>query len=262
MPTFDIPAGAPCWIDLMTSDPERSKEFYGSVFGWTFETGDVEKYGGYTMAFKDGKTVAGLMKNEAGSGYPDIWSTYLRSDDINATVEAASTNGGQVYYPPMEVPEQGHMSMLGDATGASVGVWQFGGHTGFQLHGEPGSASWHELHTRSYDDAVKFYQSVFGWDTSVMSDTPEFRYTTLGAGEAAKAGIFDASADLPEGVPAHWQVYFETANADETIAKATALGAQIVQPVEDTPFGRMAGLTDPTGALFKVTQSPREWNKE
>ena len=72
---------------------------------------------------------------------------------------------------------------------------------GYELAAEPGAPVWHELHTKDYDKAVKFYQDVFGWDTAVLSDTPEFRYTTLGAGDAAKAGILDASGFLPEGVP-------------------------------------------------------------
>ncbi len=50
MPTPDHTNGAPCWIDLMTSDAEKAKAFYGELFGWTFETGDQEKYGGYITA--------------------------------------------------------------------------------------------------------------------------------------------------------------------------------------------------------------------
>ncbi len=37
-----LPLGAPNWIDLTTSDPERAQQFYGAVFGWTFETGGPE----------------------------------------------------------------------------------------------------------------------------------------------------------------------------------------------------------------------------
>jgi predicted enzyme related to lactoylglutathione lyase len=28
-----------------------------------------------------------------------------------------------------------------------------------------------------------------------------------------------------------------------------------VQPAEDTPYGRMASLTDPTGAIFKLIEN-------
>jgi uncharacterized protein len=90
-----------------------------------------------------------------------------------------------------------------------------------------------------------------------MSDTDEFRYTTLGAGDEARAGIMDASKFLPEGVPSNWQVYFGVENVDAAVGKAQALGGQLLQPAEDTPFGRMATLADPTGAVFRIsTRSP------
>ncbi|MBW4094026.1 MAG: VOC family protein [Acidobacteria bacterium] len=262
MPTPNISPGDPCWIDLMTSDTAKSQQFYGAIFGWTFETGDVDKYGGYIMALKNGQPVAGIMKNEPDSKLPDIWTTYLRVEDINATAEAAAAQGGQVLVPPMEVPEQGHMSLVLDASGATVGLWQFGGHTGFGVHDEAGAPSWHELHTRDFDTAVNFYQSVFDWDVHVMSDTPEFRYSTLGSGEQARAGIMDASAFLPEGVPSNWQVYLEVEDVDTSLAQALSLGASVVHPAEDSEFGRMATITDPTGALVKLRTSPKEWNKE
>ncbi|SDP69469.1 hypothetical protein SAMN04487914_12744 [Arthrobacter sp. ok909] len=253
MPTPDHSNGAPCWIDLMTSDAEKAKSFYGALFGWTFQTGDEEKYGGYITASKDGKSVAGMMQQRPDqAAWPDMWSTYLRSEDAAATVEAAAEHGGQVYMQPMEVPEQGSMAMIADPSGASIGVWQPAEMKGYELAAEPGAPAWHELHTKDYATAVKFYQDVFGWDTDVMSDTPEFRYTTLGAGPAAKAGIMDASAYLPAEVPSNWQVYFAVEDTDATVAQAVSLGATVIQEAEDTPFGRLATLTDPTGAMFKI----------
>ena len=209
MPTPDHSNGAPCWIDLMTSDTEKAKAFYGELFGWTFETGDQEKYGGYIMAAKNGKSVAGMMQKDVSmAGMPDLWSTYLRSEDAQPPWQAAAQHGGQVYVAPMDVPDQGRMAMIADATGASIGVWEPGAMKGYGLAAEPGTPAWHELHTKEYGAAVKFYQDVFGWNTDVMSGTPDFRYTTLGAGDAAKAGIMDAAGYLPAEVPSNWQVYF------------------------------------------------------
>ena len=258
MPQSEIAPGAPCWIDLLTSDPEKAMAFYAEVFGWTYEIGDVEKYGGYITASKDGRSVAGIMKNDGTSGSPDTWNTYLRVEDIAASTDAAVSGGGQVLMAPMVVPEQGQMAMIMDASGAAVGLWQFGGHTGYQLHGEPGSAVWHELLTRDYPAAVKFYQDVLGWDTDVMSDTPEFRYTTLGAADDAKAGIMDAAGFLPEGTPANWQVYLGAADADAAVATAVSVGATVMEPTSDTPFGRVALLADPTGAVFRIHQGRPE----
>ncbi|MBT2520748.1 VOC family protein [Arthrobacter sp. ISL-28] len=253
MPTPDITPGAPCWIDLMTSSTDTAKQFYGELFGWDFQTGDQEKYAGYITAHKNGKKVAGIMqKQEDQATMPDTWSTYLRTDDVTATAAAVTANGGQVYMEPMDVPEQGHMAFFGDPSGAAVGVWQPREMRGYELVAEPGTAAWHELHTKEYDTAVKFYQEVFGWDTDVMSDTPEFRYTTLGAGREAKAGIMDASSYLPAEVPSKWEVYFAVEDADAAIDKAVSMGASLVDGPDDTPFGRLATLTDPTGAMFKI----------
>ncbi|WP_018760649.1 VOC family protein [Arthrobacter sp. 135MFCol5.1] len=253
MPQPTFAPGDPCWIDLMTSDTERAREFYSRLFGWTYQEGDQETYGGYITALANGLPVAGMMKNDGESGYPDVWTTYLRVEDIKATAAAAHAAGGQVFMPPMEVPEQGHMAMFGDTGGAAVGAWQFGGHTGYQAKGEPGTPYWHELHTRGYAPSVKFYQDVFGWETEVLSDTEDFRYTTLGSGESSRAGIMDATY-LPEGVPSNWQVYFAIGNADTGVDMATSLGGTVIHPPEDTPFGRIAALADPTGALFRIAQ--------
>ena len=251
-----FPAGAPCWIDLMTSNMARSQEFYTALFGWNYEAGDEEKYGGYVMAFKDGKSVAGLMQSQPDSGYPDVWSTYLRVDDIAASIEAAKNAGRIVYLEPMDVPEQGKMAMLGDPSGASIGLWEFGGHTGFQAHEQNGAAAWHELHSKDYPAAVGFYRDVFGLEASVMADTPEFRYTNLRQDGRELAGILDAKPWLPDDAPSNWQVYFQTDDVDAAIAKALALGATIINEAEDSPYGRVAGLTDCTGAMFKLVQPP------
>ncbi|MFQ4148272.1 VOC family protein [Arthrobacter sp. LAPM80] len=239
----------------MTSDMKKSQEFYAALFGWTYDVGDQETYGGYTTAFKDGKSVAGLMQSqEDGQGYPDMWSTYLRVDNIEQTMAAAKNAGAMPFMEPMDVPEQGKMAMIGDPGGAAVGMWEFGGHTGFQAHEVDGAAAWHELHSKDYAAAVDFYTNIFGLQASVMSDTPEFRYTNLVDGGKELAGIMDASGYLPAEVPSSWQIYFQTNDVDAAIALALTMGATIVNPAEDSPYGRIAGLTDCTGAMFKLVQ--------
>jgi predicted enzyme related to lactoylglutathione lyase len=120
---------------------------------------------------------------------------------------------------------------------------------------EPGAPGWFELHTRDYERTVAFYRDVFGWDVHTAADTPGFRYSTLGEGEGQLAGIMDAGGDfLPEGVPAHWSVYFSVESADAAVETIVRLGGSVVQPPEDTPYGRLATVADPTGAMFKLIQ--------
>ena len=256
MPKRDAaPVGAPCWVDLFTSDTNKSRTFYGELFGWTAEEAG-EEFGGYITFFKDGVGIAGCMHNDGQAGTPDVWSVYLASDDAKATVDAAAANGGQVVVPAMDVGDLGTMAVVTDAGQAAIGIWQPRVHKGFGILGEPGTPAWFELHTRDYDASLRFYREVFKWDTHVVSDTPDFRYTTLGEGDGQLAGIMDASAFLPDGVPAHWSIYFGVDDADAALAKILDLGGAIVRPAEDTPYGRLAQAADPTGALFKLVAGP------
>lgn len=256
MPTRDdAPNGAPCWVDLFTTDTKVARSFYGEVFGWTSEEAG-EEYGGYINFSKDGVQVAGCMFNDGSSGMPSVWSVYLASADIDATAESAAAHGAQTIVPPMAVGELGSMAVLLDAGQAAIGVWQPGLHRGFGIIGEPGAPSWFELLTRDYAASLDFYRDVFGWTTSTASDTPEFRYSIAEEGEEQLAGVMDASGFLPEGVPAHWSVYFSVADADATVAKIVSLGGAVIMPAEDTPYGRLAAVADPTGAMFKLQQPP------
>jgi predicted enzyme related to lactoylglutathione lyase len=245
--------GAPCWVDLFTSDPDRAQQFYGELFGWTGEAAG-EEYGGYINFSSGREMVAGCMRNDGQAGTPDTWSVYLYSADAKATVDAAAAHGSAVIVPAMDVMALGTMAVVTDPGGATIGLWQPGLHKGLGVVAEVGAPSWFELHTRNYDAAVAFYRDVFGWDAHAMSDTPEFRYTTLGEGEAAAAGIMDAAGFLPDGVPSSWTIYFGVANTDATLEKVVALEGAVVQPAQDTPYGRLAGATDPTGAAFNVMQ--------
>ncbi len=249
------PNGAPCWVDLMTSDQDGSRAFYGELFGWTSDEPD-EEFGGYVNFQKDGIGVAGCMSNAHVPDKNEVWSVYLASDDAEATAEAAAAHGGRVVVPAMPVADFGTMAFVTDAGQAAIGIWQPGAHKGFGVVAEPGAPAWFELHTRDYDASVDFYRDVFGWDAHVMSDAPEYRYTTLGQGEDQQAGIMDASAFLPEGVPAHWSVYFAVPDTDAAFKTVEALGGSVVQPPEDTPYGRLAQVADPTGARFKVVAGP------
>ena len=252
MPERDVaPIGAPCWVDLMTSDPDRSRSFYGELFGWTSEDAGPD-YGGYINFSKHGLRVAGAMRNDGASGMPDLWSVYLATADAKATVDDAASNGGQVIVPAMDVGPLGTMAVVTDAGQAAIGMWQPGEHKGFGMFAETGAPAWFELHTRDYDASVEFYRKVFHWDAHTVSDAPEFRYTTLGEGEGQLAGIMDASAFLPAGVPAHWSVYFAVDDTDAALGQITSLGGAVVMAAEDTPYGRLATASDSTGALFKL----------
>ena len=249
--TESFPIGAPCWVDLMTSDVDRSRGFYARLLGWDAEAPNPE-FGGYLNFTLRGVRVAGCMESQPEAPGPDVWSVYLRSADAQQTVDAAVAHGGRVLVAPMPVGELGVMAVITDVADAAIGIWQPGEHTGFGIAYEEAAPSWFELFTRDHAASVAFYRDVFGWETRVEGDSPEFRYTTLTVGDTMYAGVMDASSFLPADVPAHWSVYFGVASTDDALALTTEMGGNVVQPAEDTPYGRLAVATDPTGATFKL----------
>lgn len=247
------PVGAPCWADLQTSDTERSTHFYTELFGWTAAKASAE-FGGYFMFLRDGVPVAGCMKSDEAAPASDIWSVYLATDDAEKTLEAVAVHGGQVVVPAMRVGGTGTMAFVIDAGGAGVGLWQPDEFHGFSVLGEPGAPSWFELITRDYPAATAFYRDVFGWDTQVLSDTDAFRYRAMKDPQSDDqlAGLMDGSSFLPEGVPSSWSLYVGVDDTDAAVARAVELGGSVVRPAEDTPYGRIAEITDSTGASLKL----------
>jgi predicted enzyme related to lactoylglutathione lyase len=250
------PIGSPCWADLWTSDVEGSRKFYSDLFGWEAQEPSPE-FGGYFMFTRNGVPTAGAMGDMGDMPATNDWSIYLASEDIAKTVETAETVGSQIISAPMAVADLGLQAVLIDPTGAHHGAWQPGTFPGFTVLNEHGFPSWFELQTPDYAAAVAFYRSVYHWDTNTIGDTDEFRYTTLRdpAGTGDLAGIMDARAFLPDGVPAKWSIYWEVDQTDATVAKVRALGGSVVSEPQDTPFGRLATVLDPAGAQFKLRTS-------
>jgi len=125
-PASDAPAseGVFVWDELYTSDVEAAKRFYGEVFGWTandMPMGD----GTYTM-FQLGETgVAGALKIGADHQHvPPHWYPYLATADVDAKTAKAKELGAQVFVEPMDIPDMGRFSVLGDPTGATFGLFQ------------------------------------------------------------------------------------------------------------------------------------------
>jgi predicted enzyme related to lactoylglutathione lyase len=245
------PPGTPSWVDLSTPDVPGAQAFYGRLFGW--EVGDTgPEGGGYAMFLLRGKYVAGVGPL-AMEGQPTAWTTYVCTDDADATVAKVKAAGGTVFVEPMDVLDVGRMAVFADSTGAALAVWQPRAHQGAQLANEPGAFCWNELQTRDTEAAKAFYRAVFGWDAH-SSDAPGMAYTEWKRGDDTIGGMMDMPADVPPQVPPYWLTYFAVDDCDGTVAKAAELGgATLVAPM-DIPPGRFAVLTDPSGAVFGVIQ--------
>jgi predicted enzyme related to lactoylglutathione lyase len=116
------PAGVFLWNELVTSDAERAKLFYGAVFGWTAEDMDMGEAGVYTVFNKvDGENAAGAMRNHDA---PAAWYPYLATDSVDASFGKAKKLGAQAFAEPVDVPTVGRVAVLADPTGATFGLYK------------------------------------------------------------------------------------------------------------------------------------------
>jgi predicted enzyme related to lactoylglutathione lyase len=244
----------PAWIDLSSSDPEASRDFYSKLFGWQVEVNPDPQYGGYAMATIDGKDVAGIgpkMMPEA----PTAWMVYIGTAEADALAAKVQAAGGNVIAPPMAVADQGRIAVFQDPVGAFISAWEPKAMSGFGADAA-NTFGWAELSARGLDKALPFYAAVFGW-ASKVSDMSEGRppYTEFLLGGDSIAGALEMSPMVPAQVPSYWMVYFNVTDVDASFRKAIETGAtEMVAPL-DFPGGRFAILTDPQGATFGLLKS-------
>ncbi|RFA07934.1 hypothetical protein B7R54_00930 [Subtercola boreus] len=242
--------GVPCWIDLITSDVDSARTFYGELFGWSYGSYPMPGDATYYMSTIDGRNVAGLMQlAPAMEGDAPAWQTYLAVDDADAAAGRVTDAGGTVLFPVDEIPGSGRMTIAFDPSGAKFGLWQTTGHIGSAVVNQHGAPIWHELQADDPARAADFYSAVTGVEAKT-SDVDGIPYIELLVEGKSSAGIMPKqAADQPNA----WLVYFGAHSPDETAARAAELGGRVLQPAFDIPgIGRMAVLADPQGAVFAV----------
>lgn len=115
--------------------------------------------------------------------------------------------------------------------------------------------TWFEAYSPNPDATKEFYAKVFGW-TSTEMDMGDFMYPMMQSGDKpAHCGIMNTSTPEMEGVPAHWLVYFYTADIETAVGNVTSAGGQIMHGTMDIPgVGKIAIVSDSVGAVFALHQ--------
>jgi predicted enzyme related to lactoylglutathione lyase len=114
--------GAISWNELESRDPAAAKEFYGPIFGWSFEDHDMGEMT-YTEWQVDGKAVGGMadIKGRVPDEVPAHWMPYFGSVDTDEAVDKIKELGGQVMFGPIDIPA-GRFAMVTDPYGAAFAV--------------------------------------------------------------------------------------------------------------------------------------------
>jgi predicted enzyme related to lactoylglutathione lyase len=231
------------WHEHNSSDATAAKDFYANLLGWEFEVMKGEGFE-YPMVLANGVTHGGF--GGAQGGAPPHWLGYVQVEDADATAEKIKSAGGTV-VSEQDMPEIGKFVIFTDPQGATVAAFQPAGDS----PAREGVFIWDELHTTDLADAKRFYNEVFGWTAKPM--TGDFGEYTIferpGGGDMGLGGASDQGTEHGS----YWLHYIHVDDVDATAAKAQELGSNaIMEPMDIPTIGRMAILTDPTGAVFAL----------
>jgi len=104
------------WVEVVGSDGEKLRDFYGTLFGWSFQQapGDMP----YWMHTPDGAVGAGVGAAQEGSGHATF---YVAVDDPQAALDKAEELGGKTVVPVTEM-EMVTFALFTDPEGHVVGI--------------------------------------------------------------------------------------------------------------------------------------------
>jgi len=240
----------------MTTDPAGAEDFYTKVIGWGTEAWE----GGptpYQMWTTGHGPIGGLMElpEEArAAGAPSHWLAYIATEDVDATVAKAQELGGSVLMAPMDIPEVGRFAVLSDPHGAAFAAFRPSGDApGHEGMAHVGEFSWHELMSADMGAAWDFYSELFGWEKTTAMDMGEagmYQMYKQGGGEGELGGIMNKPPEMPVSC---WTFYARVEDLDDTLAKVSSHGGQVLNGPMDVPGGdKVAQCMDPQGAMFAV----------
>ena len=110
-------------VELATTDIDKAKSFYQSLFSWQLQDMDMGGGMSYTMINVGEGTGGGMMKHPV-PGASSAWLAYALVDDVRGATAKAQSLGAKVMRDVTEVPNAGSFSIIIDPTGAALGLWQ------------------------------------------------------------------------------------------------------------------------------------------
>lgn len=242
-------AGTPCWADLTVQDAEKARDFYGKVFGWEFDISTDPMTNFYTQCKIGDEVVCGInparMPNQ-----PSAWSTYIATDDIDATCAKTIELGGKIVMPAMEVMGLGKMAVIQDPQGAFICYWESGIMAGSTIANEINTVCWNELATTDLEAAKEFYSAIFGYGDKDSTD----EYFQFSVNGEVRGGARELSEVEAKMMPAYWGIYFRVDDLASATSKIEAAGGRVLTEKMNADKIEFQSCMDNQGAVFMICQ--------
>lgn len=233
------------WHNLITSDGEAARAFYGALFGWEFE---VHKDGRYSVITHEGRNLGGILDASKDGNAPKSghWLSAMSVVSVEEALAAVKSAGGKQLEAPTDVPGVGRVVTIEDADGAVLHL--LSSVTGDPPDVEPGVHTWlwHELIANRQDRALDFYARAFGYEIETLETNPESDYRVLWSSGEARAGVLQNPFDTARSA---WIPYVRVEDPAALAQRVPSLGGRvIIEPHPEVRGGTLALVLDPAGA--------------
>jgi predicted enzyme related to lactoylglutathione lyase len=257
------PIGSFIWYELMTTDPDGARDFYGKVVGWKI-TGQPDPQAGgpdYRHIIRDdggsNGGVLGLSKEMCDGGARPCWMGYLYVADVDVEVKAIVAEGGKSLMPAFDL-EVGRIAMVMDPQGIPIYVMK-----PIPPAHEPDASSdvyerfgvqhvsWNELYTPDIEGSKAFYAKHFHFEyNDKMPMGPMGDYWFIDHGGETIGAMMQKPPHVP--MPG-WNYYIRVADIDTAVETVKASGGQVLNGPMEVPGGEwIINGMDPQGAPFSL----------
>lgn len=243
-----------CWMNMLTPQPAKAREFFAELLGWTFSeipgVGHIVRVGA-----RDIGGIFDVVSPMTPNGTPPIVGLMVKVESADAAARMVTSLGGKA-KPPFDIADQGRMAVCFDPTGAEFDVWEPKKMHGTEVdEGVHGAPYWFELMSSDVESATRFYAELFGWTHVVVPmPRPNAEYTVFQLDSVNVAGMLQITPRMGD-VKSHWVTYFTVNSVDEAASKAVELGGSLWRGVQQVPGARFCGISSPQGVEFCVGQS-------
>ncbi len=231
------------WNDLLTDDVAAAKDFYGQLFGWTFEQLDR-----YTVVKNAGQRIGGMLQVGDHDNVKDEsrWVCTLSVADVDKAAALVTEEGGFILEGPLDMLNRGRGALVYDPMGAELLLL-------YATDGDPeekepvvGSWLWHELWSYDTEASLEFYQKLVGYDY-IGEKTDYLILLKDGKWRAGIRSISETDYDM------RWIPVVRVADTEGTAERAKELGGKLLVGPRPTPSGgSVALLSDPSEALLII----------
>ena len=246
------------WAELLTRDVGAAAEFYGKVFGWTFETyGPADDLKTYTVVLSGGTPIGGMVyasPKDDGKKKPGArWVGLMSVPDVQTAATLVEKDGGKVLMPPRTLGERGTVALFLDPEGGLFGVINSATGDPEDYLADDNQWLWIELMASDPAKMAEFYKSIGAYDVVGGAASGESSGFRLKSGGYARAGI---QTKLDQKYPTTWVPYLRVKSVADTVSSASAAGAKIVMQPTQMHGTAVAIIVDPTGAPVALAEWP------